>query len=191
MTRAPHRILRALGYALLYALALAATCALVLAAGELHAQPAATAQSPADSAMADSAMADSALEARTRAVAARLRCPVCQGLSLADSPSELSQEMKNVVREQLAAGASPQAVEAYFVAKYGEWILMEPAASGFNLLVYLLPVLMLLAGAGVVVVVVRRWTAGDEGGARPRAVRARPVEGVELEGHQRLPQAVP
>lgn len=100
---------------------------------------------------------DSILEARTRAVAAELRCPVCQGLSLADSPSELSQEMKSVIREQLRAGKSEEEVKQYFISKYGEWILLEPKASGFNLLVYALPVFGLLAGVGMIAVAARRW----------------------------------
>lgn len=97
------------------------------------------------------------LEATTRAVASELRCPVCQGLSINDSPSELAQEMKGVVRDRLAAGESPDEVKAYFVAKYGEWILLEPEARGFNLLVYLLPLGVVLGGLAAIVVALRRW----------------------------------
>lgn len=106
---------------------------------------------------------DSALDARTSAVASELRCPVCQGVSIQDSPSELAQQMRGLVKEQLAAGKSPDDVRAYFVSKYGEWILLEPKASGFNLLVYALPVVLVLGGLGVIAVVVRRWTATAEG----------------------------
>src|SRR5262245_7168562 len=101
---------------------------------------------------------DAALEARVKEVASQLRCPVCQGLSLQDSPTELSQEMKDVVRDQLAAGKSPDEVKRYFVAKYGEWILLEPKPTGFNLAVYALPIGMLLGGALVITFAVRRWT---------------------------------
>lgn len=114
---------------------------------------------------------DTALERKVKEVSSQLRCPVCQGLSLADSPSELSQEMKAVVRDQLAAGKSPDEVKAYFVSKYGEWILMEPTRKGFNWAVYLLPIVVVGAGAGVIALAVRRWTrqrpAGD--GAAERA----------------------
>src|SRR5690606_1293694 len=60
------------------------------------------------------------IERDVRALAAELRCPVCQGLSLQDSPSELSQEMKDVIRAQLEEGQTREQVKAYFVSKYGE-----------------------------------------------------------------------
>ncbi|MEX0907653.1 MAG: cytochrome c-type biogenesis protein CcmH, partial [Gemmatimonadota bacterium] len=55
------------------------------------------------------------LDRQTRDVAAQLRCVVCQGLSIQDSPSSLAQEMRAVVREQLAAGKSPDEVKQFFV----------------------------------------------------------------------------
>ena len=116
---------------------------------------------------------DSALEARTALVASELRCPVCQGLSIQDSPSELSQQMRNLVKEQLAAGRTPEQVKAYFVSKYGEWILLEPNATGFNLLVYLLPVLLVAAGIVTILSLVRRWTAASERDAAVAGPRSR------------------
>jgi cytochrome c-type biogenesis protein CcmH/NrfF len=74
---------------------------------------------------------DTLLEARVREVASELRCPVCQGESIEDSPAALAQEMKVIVREQLAAGRTPDEVKAYFVEKYGEWILLRPKARGW------------------------------------------------------------
>ena len=103
---------------------------------------------------------DTALEELTRSVAAQLRCPVCQGLSLADSPSELALEMKDVVRQQLRAGRTPDEVKGYFVAKYGEWILLEPPRRGVNLLAYLLPAAAIVAGLGVIWLMIGRWTRG-------------------------------
>src|SRR6186997_3175590 len=70
--------------------------------------------------------ADTALEARTSAVAATLRCPVCQGESIQESPSALAQQMRAVVRDRLRAGHTPDQIRAYFVSRYGEWILLEP-----------------------------------------------------------------
>jgi cytochrome c-type biogenesis protein CcmH len=101
---------------------------------------------------------DSVLEARTAQVASQLRCPVCQGLSIQDSPSELSQQMRAVVKAQLRAGKTPDEVKAYFISKYGEWILLEPKPHGFNILVYAMPVLLVLVGLGVIFFAVRKWT---------------------------------
>ena len=110
---------------------------------------------------------DSVLDARVRAVASELRCPVCQGESIQDSPAALAQEMRAIVREQLAAGRTPDEVKAYFVDKYGEWILLRPRARGWNMLVYVLPLVALLVGAAVIARATRRWTAtGDAKVAR-------------------------
>ena len=102
---------------------------------------------------------DSAIESVTTALASELRCPVCQGNSIQDSPSELAQEMRDVIRDQLRAGKSPEQVRAYFVDKYGEWILLQPKATGFNLVVYLVPLAVILIGGGIVWRNVRRWTS--------------------------------
>jgi len=122
--------------------------------------------------------ADSLLEARTSALAAELRCPVCQGLSIQDSPSELAQQMRSVVRDQLAAGRSEREVRAYFISKYGEWILLSPRPYGFNLLAYALPAFALLAGMGFVAVKVKRWTAAPALDA-PAAATATAVDDAD------------
>jgi len=101
---------------------------------------------------------DSALEARTSAVAATLRCPVCQGESIQDSPSELAQQMRAVVRERLRAGESPEEIKAYFASRYGEWILLEPKMTGLNIVLYVLPVVLVIGGLILVVALVRKWT---------------------------------
>lgn len=105
------------------------------------------------------------LEARTSAVAATLRCPVCQGESIQDSPAALAQQMRAVVRDRLRAGESPDEVKAYFVSRYGEWILLEPKMTGLNVALYILPVLLVVGGLILVVILVRRWTRQGEGRA--------------------------
>ena len=102
--------------------------------------------------------ADSLLEAKTSAIASQLRCPVCQGVSIQDSPSELALQMRGVIRDQLRAGRTAEQVKGYFISKYGEWILLEPRPRGVNLLVYFLPGVAILVGLGVVFFAVRRWT---------------------------------
>ena len=109
---------------------------------------------PADGAHA----AGSDVEDRVREIASELRCVVCQNLSVADSPSDLAKEMRNVVRDQVQQGKSREEVQAYFVSRYGEYVLLAPPKRGFNLLVWGLPFLAVLAGGGVVYLVARRWT---------------------------------
>ena len=108
--------------------------------------------------------ADSTLEARTSAVASTLRCPVCQGESIQDSPSELAQQRRAVVRDRLRSGQSPDQVKAYFVSRYGEWILLEPKMTGLNVMLYVLPIVIVIGGLILIVVLVRRWTKPAEAG---------------------------
>ena len=98
------------------------------------------------------------LEDRVREIASELRCVVCQNLSVADSPSDLAKEMRNLVREQVQQGKSREEVQAYFVSRYGEYVLLSPPKRGFNLLVWGLPFLAVVAGGGLVYLVTRRWT---------------------------------
>jgi cytochrome c-type biogenesis protein CcmH len=141
--------------ALIAGATLAALTATV-AAAQAVAPPREVAAPPAVA--APQTVADSVLEAHTAALASQLRCPVCQGLSIQDSPSELSQQMRAVVKDQLREGKTPEQVKAYFISKYGEWILLEPKAHGFNVLVYAMPVVLVALGLGVIVLAVRKWT---------------------------------
>lgn len=111
-----------------------------------------------DAVPAEGALSDSAVEARTREIASQLRCVVCQGLSVQDSPSELAQQMKNLVRDQVREGKSAEEIKAYFVGRYGEFVLLRPEPRGINLLVYVLPLVALLGGGLLLVFAVRGWT---------------------------------
>ena len=97
-------------------------------------------------------------EAAVHEIAVRLRCVVCQNLSVADSPSEMASQMRAIIRERLATGERPEDVQRYFVDRYGEWILLEPPRRGFNLVVWLVPLAGLVAGLASAVVLMRRWT---------------------------------
>lgn len=130
---------------------------------------------------------DAELEALTRRVAGELRCPVCQGLSIGDSPSDLAVGMKDVIRDQLAAGRTPDEVKAYFVARYGTWVLLEPEPRGFNLLVYLLPLTALLGGGVLIALAIRRWTgrAAPAGPAAPPPLPSDSWDDVAVESNAR------
>jgi cytochrome c-type biogenesis protein CcmH len=91
-------------------------------------------------------------------IASELRCVVCQNLSVADSPSEMAAQMRAIVRERLAAGDSPEEVREYFVARYGEWILLAPRRRGFNLVVWGFPIAAVAVGLLAVALLLRRWT---------------------------------
>ncbi len=118
---------------------------------------------------------DTILDARAKAVASRLRCPVCQGESIQDSPAELAAQMKSLVREQIASGRSEAQVFDYFTAKYGQWILLEPKPEGINLLVYWLPVVFLVVGGGGIAIAVKRWTRPKPLDTLPTGVAANAV----------------
>ena len=107
------------------------------------------------------------LEAQVREIASQLRCPVCQGLSVGDSPSELAHEMRTLIREQLQQGKSPPQVLDYFTQRYGEWILLAPPKRGFNLVIWVLPFVLLPIGAAAVYLGARRWVRGTATGESP------------------------
>lgn len=97
-------------------------------------------------------------DATAHQIASELRCVVCQNLSVADSPSEMAAQMRAIVRERLAAGDTPEQVREYFVARYGEWILLSPRRRGFNLLVWGFPIAAVAVGLVAVAALLHRWT---------------------------------
>ena len=105
------------------------------------------------------------LDERATSIDRQLRCPTCQGLSIADSPATAATQMRAVVREQLEAGATDGEVRAFFVARYGRWILLDPPATGVDLALWLLPAFVVGLGAAVVV---RRARSPEPGPPVPR-----------------------
>jgi cytochrome c-type biogenesis protein CcmH len=99
------------------------------------------------------------LDACTKATAALLRCPVCQGLSVNDSPAPLAVKMRGQVRELRAQGYTEEQVLAYFEKSYGQFVRLEPPLTGINWLVWLAPVLALAIGGALVLRVLARGAA--------------------------------
>lgn len=93
-------------------------------------------------------------EDRVASLGSSIMCPVCQGESIADSPSETARAMMEIVAEKVATGESDQQIVSYFKARYGEAIILDPPFSGKTLLVWLLPVVA--AGLGVWMILARR-----------------------------------
>src|SRR5262245_21879106 len=111
---------------------------------------------------------------RAHEIAAGLRCPVCLNLSVADSPSGLAREMRSEITLRLRAGEGPEQIRAFFVDRYGEWILLEPPKRGLNLVPWAVPIVALIAGVAIWVAVVRR--RGADGDTPASAVGDRPTE---------------
>lgn len=91
---------------------------------------------------------DPQLEARVMDLSHKLRCLVCQNQTIAESNAPLAIDLRNQVREQLAAGKSEDAVVDYLVARYGDFVLYLPPFKGITLLLWLGPGLLLVGGAG-------------------------------------------
>ena len=89
---------------------------------------------------------DSSVEKRTAALAQELRCLVCQNQTLADSNAPLAVDLRNQIREQLAAGKSERDVKDYMVARYGDFVLYRPPFNAATALLWAGPFLLLLGG---------------------------------------------
>src|SRR5712692_498507 len=97
------------------------------------------------------------LDQRVHDVASQLKCLVCQGESVADSPATLSLQMRGVIRQQLQSGKSEQEVIQYFVSRYGDRILLSPPWQGLTLLAWLVPIALMFGGILLLFVVLRSW----------------------------------
>lgn len=112
------------------------------------------------------ALSGDALEAEASHVGSLLRCPVCQGLSIDDSPAPMARNMSLEVRDLLAAGYDQEQVLQYFERSYGEFVLLQPPLRGVNWLVWLAPIIALGIGGFVVVVALRRMSRESAPGDR-------------------------
>lgn len=104
----------------------------------------------------DEVLSDPGLEARARELSRDLRCLVCRNESIDESNAELARDLRLLVRERLVAGDSNAEVMEFVVARYGEYVLLRPMATGSNLLLYIAGPVMLVLGLGAAVLYVRR-----------------------------------
>jgi len=100
---------------------------------------------------------NASLEARTHSVAATLRCPVCQGESVADSPSGLAKSMRAIIHRRLRAGQSPDRIRGYFASRYGAWVLLSPPQTGVGTIAWLAPPVLVLGGTVLLVLLLLSW----------------------------------
>ncbi len=95
-------------------------------------------------------------------------CPVCENTPLDVCPTEACRQWRDLIRQQLAQGWTEDQIKQYFVQQYGARVLAEPPATGLNWLVYVLPPLVIIAGAVLLVRAMRTWTkAAPQAPAQP------------------------
>ena len=105
---------------------------------------------------------DPAQEARAREIFREVRCLVCQNESIDDSEAELAGDLRAIVRQQVAAGRSDDEIRDFLVARYGEFVLLKPPFSAGNAVLWVAPFFVVLAGALLLLGLLRR-KAGPEG----------------------------
>ena len=96
-------------------------------------------------------------EVRFKELSNELRCPTCQGLSVKDSEAGFSTSIKGKIRELMKHGKSDEDIKAYFVERYGEWILRAPPVSGFNMVLWVLPGAAIVTGLLWVLYRSKKW----------------------------------
>jgi cytochrome c-type biogenesis protein CcmH len=104
----------------------------------------------------DEVLSDPVLEARARALSQKLRCMVCQNQSIDDSDAPLARDLRLLVRERLKAGDSDTQVREFLVARYGEFVLLEPQRDSRTFLLWSMPVLVLVFGGLILLRFFRR-----------------------------------
>jgi cytochrome c-type biogenesis protein CcmH len=118
---------------------------------------------PAFAVPAPGTLADPAQEARARALQKDLRCMVCQGESIDESNAPLASDLRALIREHIKAGESDDQIKQYLVARYGDFILMQPPFDANTYALWLTPFAVLIVAAGVAIWVVIRARKAPQG----------------------------
>ncbi len=129
---------------------------------------------------------DPKLEARAREISAGLRCLVCQNQSIDDSDAPLAKDLRLIVRRELQKGASNREVVDYLVARYGEFVLLNPRLHLNTLILWLTP-LLLLAGGGVLAARMVRRQPQSETAPPLSSEERQELQGLLNETHQSSP----
>ncbi|ODT62669.1 MAG: cytochrome C [Phenylobacterium sp. SCN 69-14] len=106
-------------------------------------------------------LADPAQEARARVLFREVRCLVCQNESIDDSSAELAADLRRLVREEIKAGKSDGQIRAHLTDRYGEFVLLKPTFSWSNAALWGAPLLVVLAGLGLLVANFRNRPADE------------------------------
>ena len=129
---------------------------------------------------ADQPLADPALETRARALMREIRCVVCQSQSIDESDADIAANLRNIVREQIAAGKTDGEIRDYLVARYGDFVLLKPPFNRSTMVLWLAPFLLAAVALMVGFFTLRR--SRRPGGAKAPA----DLSAAERERLQRL-----
>lgn len=130
----------------------------------------------------DEMLQDRNQEARARSLSAELRCLVCQNQSIDESDAALAKDLRRLVRQRIVAGDSDDAVKAFLVSRYGEFVLLRPPVTGHTWLLWALPFLTLGVGAVLALRFAARRKAEAGGGQLDPEEEARLQRLLEEEG---------
>lgn len=111
-------------------------------------------------------LADQQAEAKARQIMKGIRCLVCQNQSIEDSNADLARDLRQIVRERVAAGEGEAEVQAFLQARYGDWILLKPPLRRQTVLLWFGPFLFLLLGAIGLILVSRKRRQASAGPER-------------------------
>jgi cytochrome c-type biogenesis protein CcmH len=114
--------------------------------------------------------ANHAQELRFQHLTHQLRCPMCQNETLADSNAPIARDLRNQIFQMMQQGKSDDEIKQYLVARYSRFVLYDPPLTRGTWLLWFGPLLILLGGAGVVLVAIRkrgRMPANGSPGPRP------------------------
>jgi cytochrome c-type biogenesis protein CcmH len=111
------------------------------------------------------------LAAQAHQIATTLRCPICEDLSVADSPAPLAGQMRQQITQELKAGKTADQIKQNFVASYGESVLLSPPHQGLGQIAYLLPIAVVAVGVAVAVFLLRGGRKRSVAHGRPGARR--------------------
>ena len=117
------------------------------------------AMSPVKAVEPDEVLQDTVLEARARHISEGLRCLVCQNQSIDDSAAPLAKDLRVLVRERLKAGDTDQQIEDFVVARYGEFVLLNPRFEPQTFLLWFATPAVLIIALLIVVFAYRRRSA--------------------------------
>jgi len=131
---------------------------------------------------ASQVMDDDRLQQEIKEISKTLRCAVCQSESVWESNATLAIQMRDIIRERLIEGQTADEIRAYFVSRYGDYIVFKPRFRGLNLLLWGGPFMLLVIGGTLLFRTLRAWSA------RPVAAKAESMTPIDEKQRQRIEQ---